>query len=69
MYVDASRPDLVEECSKITFIGMMEEIGDQALEQNLISLEQRQKGIDALYRTTEADGTLCYTYFKAHACK
>ena len=69
MYVDASRPDLVEEFSKITFIGMIEEIKDQALAHNLINLEEWQKGIDALYRSTEADGTLCYTYFKAHAFK
>ena len=43
MSIDSSRPDLVEEFSKITFIGMIGEIKDQALANNLIDVEGRQK--------------------------
>jgi trans-aconitate methyltransferase len=69
MYVDSSRPDLVENFSKSTLIGVLEEIKDQALACNLIDSDQWRKGIDALYRSTEVDGTLCYTFFKAQAMK
>ncbi len=69
IYVDANHPDLVEGFSKITFIGMIEEVREQALAQGLIDDVGWQSGIDALYRSTEADGTLCYSYFKARAVK
>jgi hypothetical protein len=65
VYVDNSRPDLVEGFSKNTFIAMVEGIGDQALALGLIDRRTWDKGIADLYRATEPDGTFCYTFFKA----
>ena len=69
VYVDASRPDLVDGFSKRTFIAMIEGVRDQALAAGLIDEAAWQKGIKDLYRATEPDGTFCYTFFKAHASK
>lgn len=35
-----------------------------ALAAGLIAPERFDAGIQALYRTTEADGVFCYTFFK-----
>ncbi|HEY6274585.1 MAG TPA: methyltransferase domain-containing protein [Terriglobales bacterium] len=65
VYVDSSRPDLVEGFSKNTFIAMVEGIHGQALSLGLIDHLTWDKGIADLYRATESDGTFCYTFFKA----
>lgn len=64
VYVDASRPSYVEGFTKNTFIAMVEGVHDQAIREGMISQEAWAKGIGDLYRTTEADGTFCYTFFK-----
>jgi SAM-dependent methyltransferase len=64
MYVDSSRPDLVDGFSKNTFIAMVEGVREQALAVGMIDEETWEKGIADLYRATEADGTFCYTFFK-----
>ena len=69
VYVDASRPDLVEGFSKNTFIAMVETVADKVLDQELMSRRDWQNGIRDLYRATESDGTFCYTFFKAVAEK
>lgn len=65
VYVDSSRPDLVEGFSRSTFIAMVEGVRDQALSLGLIDERTWDKGIADLYRATESDGTFCYTFFKA----
>jgi hypothetical protein len=65
--VDSSRPDLVEGFSKNTFIAMVEGVREQAISLGLVDHESWDKGIADLYRATEADGTFCYTFFKATA--
>jgi len=65
VYVDASRPALVEGFTKLTFTAMVEGVGDAALRQGLISKEAWDQGIRDLYRTAEPDGVFCYTFFKA----
>jgi len=65
VYVDSSRPHLVEGFSKNTFIAMVEGIRDQAISLGLIDQLTWDKGITDLYRATELDGTFCYTFFKA----
>ena len=65
VYVDYSRPDLVEGFSRNTFIAMVEGVRDQALSLGLIDQQTWDKGIADLYRATEPDGTFCYTFFKA----
>ncbi len=65
VYVDASRPELVEGFSKNTFISMVEGVRDQALAWGLIDEAAWDKGIADMYRATEPGGTFCYTFFKA----
>jgi SAM-dependent methyltransferase len=69
VYVDSSRPELVEGFSKKTFIAMVEGVKEKALSLNLIDEDTWNKGIKDLYRATEKDGTFCYTFFKGIAVK
>jgi len=64
VYVDGSRPELVEGFSKNTFIAMVEGVRDQAISLGHVDVASWEKGITDLYRATEADGTFCYTFFK-----
>jgi SAM-dependent methyltransferase len=67
VYVDASKPQWVEGFSQRTFIAMVEGVREQALSQGMIDEPTWEQGIADLYRATEADGTFCYTFFKAVA--
>ncbi len=69
VYVDASRPGYVEGFTKNTFIAMVEGVRDQAVDAGMIDPLTWEKGIKDLYRTTEADGAFCYTFFKGVAYK
>ena len=69
VYVDSSRPGLVEGFTKKTFTAMIEGIRGPALEAGLIEQRRFDQGIRDLYRTAEADGVFCYTFFKAVAEK
>ena len=64
VYVDASRPHLVEGFTKRTFTAMVEGVGDQAIASGLIDDVTWKRGIRDLYRTAERDGTFSYTFFK-----
>ena len=65
VYVDSSRPELVEGFTKKTFTAMIEGVREQALKAGLVENEVFDKGIADLYRTAEPDGVFCYTFFKA----
>ncbi|MFA4861496.1 class I SAM-dependent methyltransferase [Methanoregula sp.] len=67
VYVDASRPGLVEGFTKLTFTAMVEGVEEEVLARGLMSRDAWDRGIAALYRTTEPDGVFCYTFFKATA--
>jgi SAM-dependent methyltransferase len=67
VYVDSSKPQLVEGFTKNTFTAMIEGIRQRSVETGLIDEKDFDEGIKALYRTTEADGVFCYTFFKAVA--
>lgn len=69
VYVDASRPALVEGFTKMTFTAMVEGVGPAVLEQGLMSRDAWERGIAALNRTAGDDGVFCYTFFKATARK
>jgi SAM-dependent methyltransferase len=69
VYVDSSRPNLVEGFTRKTFTAMIEGIRTSALAAGLIEQPTFDKGIEDLYRTTEHDGVFCYTFFKATAVK
>ena len=65
VYVDSSKPDLVEGFTKRTFTAMVEGIRNPSIANGLISEADFDRGIGDLYRTAESDGVFCYTFFKA----
>ena len=67
VYVDSSKPDLVEGFTRKTFTAMIEGIRKSSLASGIMSEADFDKGIADLYRTTETDGIFCYTFFKARA--
>lgn len=67
VYVDSSKPHLVEGFTKNTFTAMIEGVREPAIRAGLIDGATFDEGIKALYRTTESDGVFCYTFFKAVA--
>lgn len=69
VYVDSSKPELVEGFTKKTFTAMIEGVGASAVNAGIIDQASFDKGIADLYRTTEPDGVFCYTFFKAVAEK
>lgn len=69
VYVDSSHPELVEGFTKNTFIAMVEGVKEQAVRNGMIDEKSWEKGVRDLYRTTEKDGTFCYTFFKGVAYK
>ena len=64
VYVDSSRPELVEGFTRNTFTAMIEGVRDKAIVGSLIDKSSFEKGIEDLYRTSESDGVFCYTFFK-----
>ena len=69
VYVDASRPSLVEGFTRKTFTAMVEGIRTAALDAGQIPPAEFDQGIADLYRSAEPDGVFCYTFFKAVAVK
>jgi SAM-dependent methyltransferase len=64
VYVDSSRPDLVDGFTRRTFTAMIEGVRESALAAGLIEPDSFEAGVRDLHRTTEADGVFCYTFFK-----
>jgi SAM-dependent methyltransferase len=64
VYVDSSRPDLVDGFTRKTFTAMIEGVREAAIDAGLIEPETFDVGIRDLYRTTQEDGVFCYTFFK-----
>ena len=69
VYIDASKPQLIDGFTRKTFTAMIEGIRQPSIENGLIDEKTFDNGITALYRTTEPDGVFCYTFFKAVAVK
>lgn len=69
VYVDSSRPDLVEGFIRRTFIAMVEGVKEEALALGLSDEKKWARGIQDLHRTTGEEGTFCYTFFRAIARK
>ena len=65
VYVDSSRPGLVEGFTKKTFTAMVEGVRQSAIKAGIVDAAVFDEGIRDLYRTTDVDGTFCYTFFKA----
>ena len=64
VYVDSSRPDLVEGFTRKTFTAMIDGVREAAIAAGLTDPTAFDSGIRDLYRTAEADGVFCYTFFK-----
>lgn len=64
VYVDASRPELVDGFTRKTFTAMIEGVREPALAAGLSDAVTFDAGVRDLHRTTEPDGTFCYTFFK-----
>ena len=69
VYADATRPALVDGFTRKTFTAMVDGVGEQAVGQGLMDAASWATGIRDLYRAAEADGTFCYTFFKAAGLK
>ena len=69
VYVDSSKPDLVEGFNKKTIIAMVEGVKEQAISSGMMDAESWEKGINDLYKTTEHDGVFFYNFFKGTAIK
>jgi len=69
VYVDSSKPQLVEGFTKNTFTAMIEGVRNSSIESGLIDENTFDEGIKGLYRTAKEDGVFCYTFFKAIAIK
>lgn len=65
VYVDASRPELVDGFTRKPFTAMIDGVRQPALAAGLIDAQRFDDGIHDLLRTTEPDGVFCYTFFKA----
>jgi ubiquinone/menaquinone biosynthesis C-methylase UbiE len=64
VYADASRPQLVDGFTRKTFTAMVEGVRASAIAAGIVEPELFDAGIRDLYRTAEADGVFCYTFFK-----
>ena len=69
VYVDASKPHLVEGLIKNTFTAMIEGVGEKAIQQGIVDSITFEQGIKDLYRTAESDGVFSYTFFKGFGIK
>lgn len=65
VYVDASRPELVDGFTRKTFNAMVAGSRGPAIEAGIVDPKTFDAGLRDLERTTEADGTFFYTFFKA----
>ena len=64
VYVDSSRPRLVDGFTRKTFTAMIAGVRKSAIEAGLTDPESYDAGIRDLHTTAEADGVFCYTFFK-----
>jgi SAM-dependent methyltransferase len=64
VYVDSSRPGLVDGFTRKTFTAMIEGVRESAIAADLIAPARFDAGIRDLYRTTDPDGVFCYSFFK-----
>ena len=65
VYVDASRPSLVEGFTRNTFTAMVRGVRDEVLAAGMIEAVAFDAGLRGLERAAEPDGTFFYCFFKA----
>jgi SAM-dependent methyltransferase len=64
VYVDSSRPDLVDGFTRRTFTAMIEGVRESAIRAGITDPQAFDAGVRDLHRTAETDGVFCYTFFK-----
>jgi len=69
VYVDATRPDLVDSFTRKTFTWMVEAVREDALAAGIIDAATFDAGIRDLSRAAGPDGVFCYTFFKGVGVK
>ena len=69
VYVDSSKPELVEGFTKRTFTAMIEGVREPALEAGMLDAAVFDGGIRDLYATAGPNGVFCYTFFKGVAVR
>lgn len=69
VYVDSSRPDLVEGFTRRTFTAMIEGVREAAVAKGLIEAAAFDAGVRDLHRAAAPDGVFNYTFFKGVARK
>lgn len=67
VYVDRTRPALVEGFTRNTFTAMVEAVRDEALAAGLITPDDWDRGIAGLRAAAEDGGTFHYAFFKGRA--
>lgn len=65
IYVDSSKPILVEGFIRNTFTAMIQGMSEDILSEGLLTKADLKEGVNGLLRTTESDGVFSYTFFKA----
>jgi len=69
VYVDSTKPELVDGFIKKTIIAMVEGVKEQAIGAGLIDLKTWEKGIKDLHKSAEPSGTFFYNFFKGIGIK
>jgi SAM-dependent methyltransferase len=69
IYVDGSRPDLIDSFTLRTFTAMIEGVREKAIKAKLMRSDSFDRGIADLERTAAEDGVFCYTFFKGTASR
>jgi SAM-dependent methyltransferase len=67
VYVDDSRPELVQGFTRDTFVAMVKGVERDAIALEMITSEDWDRGMRELEAPAEGRGTFCYSFFKARA--
>lgn len=69
IYVDGSKPKLVEGFIKNTFTAMIKGVMGEIVKEGIMTKSEVERGLSGLLRTAERDGVFSYTFFKGRAVK
>jgi len=69
IYVDQSKPNLIEGFIRKTFVAMIEGVEEKAIAAGVISEADMRNGIKDLHKVADEEGVFCYTFFKATGLK
>lgn len=69
VFVDDSRPEMIEGFIKNTFTAMIKGIAEEAVSRGIMLHDEMDTGIRDLLRTAEGGGSFSYTFFKVVGIK